>query len=430
MVQPWTTRWDGIQQPPGTGLSSEDAEQQGLFLTQLYLPERYQLYFASLLTSVLDVNVWTTLANVTKTDVICVSMATPTSPFCTCLVGVPIDNYRWGTLYNETVLANCTHPGTQQPLWWCQASWRAKSGKDATWYIKSLAYMHNFPALPIQPQELDILGTLTATRCFYLNYTSGTKVNEGGVDIFPRDIYRNASAWCNETLQNQFIPGFDAIGLPNDLFLICGQRAWKGIPGKAVGGPCTFGQLTFFHPRSVTLPKLRRRRRGTRRFTPDCNSDVEFWNKAERITASIISQIGTAHALASLNKLGCWLAKEANATSAALSALLTDVDSVRHASLQNRAAIDFLLLAQGHGCQDFEGMCCMNLSDHSESVHASIQKLKALTQQLHVHDEWNLFGDWKWGWPWLRKVLIGLSIVGCIITCILCMIPCILTCVR
>ncbi|KFV39258.1 hypothetical protein N341_05779, partial [Tyto alba] len=36
------------------------------------------------------------------------------------------------------------------------------------------------------------------------------------------------------------------------------------------------------------------------------------------------------------------------------------------------AAIDFLLLAQGHGCNDFERMCCMNLSDHSESVHKSL----------------------------------------------------------
>ncbi|KFV55167.1 hypothetical protein N341_04579, partial [Tyto alba] len=41
------------------------------------------------------------------------------------------------------------------------------------------------------------------------------------------------------------------------------------------------------------------------------------------------------------------------------------------------AAIDFLLLAQGHGCEDFEGMCCMILSDHSESIHANIQRLKA-----------------------------------------------------
>ncbi|KFP35435.1 hypothetical protein N324_07281, partial [Chlamydotis macqueenii] len=39
-------------------------------------------------------------------------------------------------------------------------------------------------------------------------------------------------------------------------------------------------------------------------------------------------------------------------------------------------AIDFLLLAQGHGCQDFEGMCCMNLSDDLGSIHASIDQLK------------------------------------------------------
>ncbi|KGL98906.1 hypothetical protein N301_12048, partial [Charadrius vociferus] len=40
------------------------------------------------------------------------------------------------------------------------------------------------------------------------------------------------------------------------------------------------------------------------------------------------------------------------------------------------AAIDFLLLAHGHGCDDFDGMCCMNLSDHSLSIHESIRKLK------------------------------------------------------
>ncbi|KFV02780.1 hypothetical protein N339_00016, partial [Pterocles gutturalis] len=39
------------------------------------------------------------------------------------------------------------------------------------------------------------------------------------------------------------------------------------------------------------------------------------------------------------------------------------------------AAIDFLLLAQGHGCKDFEGMCCMNLSDHSRSIHAQLSEL-------------------------------------------------------
>ncbi|KFQ49096.1 hypothetical protein N333_08448, partial [Nestor notabilis] len=40
------------------------------------------------------------------------------------------------------------------------------------------------------------------------------------------------------------------------------------------------------------------------------------------------------------------------------------------------AAIDLLLLAQGHGCEEFEGMCCMNLSDHSESIHKQIKQLQ------------------------------------------------------
>ncbi|KFW80492.1 hypothetical protein N305_10230, partial [Manacus vitellinus] len=40
------------------------------------------------------------------------------------------------------------------------------------------------------------------------------------------------------------------------------------------------------------------------------------------------------------------------------------------------AAIDFLLLAHGHGYQEFEGMCCMNFSDHAQSIHQSINQLK------------------------------------------------------
>ncbi|KFW76567.1 hypothetical protein N305_03700, partial [Manacus vitellinus] len=37
---------------------------------------------------------------------------------------------------------------------------------------------------------------------------------------------------------------------------------------------------------------------------------------------------------------------------------------------------NFLLLANRHGCQEFKGMCCMNFSDHSQSIHQSINKLK------------------------------------------------------
>ncbi|KFO57566.1 hypothetical protein N302_14651, partial [Corvus brachyrhynchos] len=48
------------------------------------------------------------------------------------------------------------------------------------------------------------------------------------------------------------------------------------------------------------------------------------------------------------------------------------------------AAIDFLLLVHRHGCKDFYGMCCMNLSDHSVSIHKSIQQLEEGLTKLKV----------------------------------------------
>lgn len=172
--------------------------------------------------------------------------------------------------------------------------------------------------------------------------------------------------------------------------------AWKGIPDKAVGGPCTFGPLTMFHPslKALTdwIPQHRQNKCDAKSFGPDCNSEVEFWNPSKRVFSSLVAPVDTAHALNIVNKLGCWLVKEGNTTSNALTGLLTDADSVHQETLQNRAAIiDFLLLAQGQVCEDFTGMCCMTLSDHFESIHKSIQELKELSgeqqQKSHPWDE-------------------------------------------
>ncbi|KFO94941.1 hypothetical protein N300_00035, partial [Calypte anna] len=48
------------------------------------------------------------------------------------------------------------------------------------------------------------------------------------------------------------------------------------------------------------------------------------------------------------------------------------------------AAIDFLLLAHGHGCEEFEGMCCMNLSDHSNSIHRQLATLRDNMHKLQI----------------------------------------------
>ncbi|KFP05762.1 hypothetical protein N300_05529, partial [Calypte anna] len=46
------------------------------------------------------------------------------------------------------------------------------------------------------------------------------------------------------------------------------------------------------------------------------------------------------------------------------------------------AAIHFLQLAHGHGYEDLDGMCCMNLTDNSNSIHKSIQQLIEQTNKI------------------------------------------------
>ncbi|KFO62153.1 hypothetical protein N302_14640, partial [Corvus brachyrhynchos] len=46
------------------------------------------------------------------------------------------------------------------------------------------------------------------------------------------------------------------------------------------------------------------------------------------------------------------------------------------------AAIDFLLLARGHGCEDFEGLCCFNLTLRSKSIYATLQEMRNHIQKI------------------------------------------------
>ncbi|KFP73954.1 hypothetical protein N310_08053, partial [Acanthisitta chloris] len=55
------------------------------------------------------------------------------------------------------------------------------------------------------------------------------------------------------------------------------------------------------------------------------------------------------------------------------------------------AAIDFLLLAQRHGGEEFEGMCCMNLSVHSVSIRKQLKQLQDNINKITA--EHNPFDD-------------------------------------
>ncbi|RMC03808.1 hypothetical protein DUI87_19561 [Hirundo rustica rustica] len=127
--------------------------------------------------------------------------------------------------------------------------------------------------------------------------------------------------------------------------------------------------------------------------------------------------VAIAKSLGELAHLECWVAKQANLTSEALSNLLNEEEITRQATLQNRAAIDYLLLLHGHRCEEFEGLCCFNLTSRAEDVHAAIQKMKEMVGNIKRETEdWlgGLFENWgisSWVSSIINNVLLCLFVL-------------------
>nr|AVI57382.1 envelope protein [Avian leukosis virus] len=468
-------------------------------------------------------NVWVTWANKTGRTDFCLSLQSATSPFRTCLIGIPqyplstFEGYVTDvTACNKTDLANqtaCLIQALNTTLPWdpqeldILGSQMIKNGTTRTcvtfgsvcYKENSSTVCHNFDG------NFNGTGGAEAELRDFIQKWKGddlpkrSYVNQSWTMVSPINVesfsissrycgftgnetryYRtNQSNWCgskrgkwsagysngtecssnttncggNCTAEwNYYAYGFTfgkqpevlwnngtAKALPPGIFLICGDRAWQGIPSNALGGPCYLGQLTMLSPNFTTWmtygPNItghHRSRRSLSRLSPNCSDELHLWSATARIFASFFAPgVAAAQALKEIERLACWSVKQANLTSLILNAMLEDMNSIRHAVLQNRAAIDFLLLAQGHGCQDVEGMCCFNLSDHSESIHKALQAMEKHTEKIQVEDD--PIGDWftrTFGdiGRWLAKGVKTLLFALLVIVCLLAIIPCIIKC--
>ena len=215
------------------------------------------------------------------------------------------------------------------------------------------------------------------------------------------------------------------------MYLICGDRAWQGIPKNAYGGPCYLGHLSLLTPSSTFLRQLNpsRSKRDISALGPDCQDEVELWSHTARIFAAMVPFVASAQALSQIQRLACWTARQSNVTTQIISQMSQDMSCLRKAVLQNRAAIDYLLLTQSKGCEEFEGMCCFNLSDHSKSIHQQLQWLQDHTSKITVNH--NPFDDWLMSFgmsAWIKDIVkIGIVIL-IIIFVLLVMGPCIIGC--
>lgn len=133
-------------------------------------------------------------------------------------------------------------------------------------------------------------------------------------------LFKNASTWCTqigyEVSYGSWRTQRLRRQLPKGIFLICGDRAFSGIPTRLVGGPCTLGHLSWLTPNvslilSHTYLHHSRQKRAT--LDPNCNSRVDLWNQGEIIAAGLFMPgVAGAQALKQLNNLACWLGKQTN----------------------------------------------------------------------------------------------------------------------
>ena len=327
-------------------------------------------------------NVWVTLSRAVNTTTFCASVSTPSVPFLTCLVGVPLNDSDWITLNQSLSQTKIT---------------QLARGSNMSEFFDKFDNWDDKLSIGPNPQEIELVDSLNASYCVYLNSSKYPCAGESSATpcnatvstlVYPIGNQSIWSGWCNHTSRNLSNPAPGLLyprKLPPGLFFICGNRAWNGIPSMPVGGPCTIGRLSLalphHHPNKSNPTRWKRDVIQTLQNT--CDDSIQLWNKWEVFfTSFFIPGAAAARAHENLETLSCWIVKQANLTSRVLSDLADSLTTVQHAVLQNRMAIDFLLLAHGHGCEDFEGMCCMDLEDNSSSIHKEIKQLMEHSQKI------------------------------------------------
>ncbi|RMC15620.1 hypothetical protein DUI87_07822 [Hirundo rustica rustica] len=254
-----------------------------------------------------------------------------------------------------------------------------------------------------------------------------------GQERFFQFVYQTKGAytartWCDQVAHVQMATTHDAdpLALPKGVFLICGDRAWAGIPPRLIGGPCTFGRLGLFSPNKTTLMDWQRKnstqlavkKRDLSAFDANCDSEIIHWSKSKGVAITVfLPWVSIAKALGEWAHLECWVAKQENLTSNTLASLLSDEEVTRQATLQNRTVIDYLLLLHRHRCKEFEGLCCFNLSSKAENIYDAIQKIRDMVGSIKKEtNDWldGLFSNWgisDWAGLILKTVLLILFIL-------------------
>ncbi|KAL9854595.1 uncharacterized protein GJ701_003916 [Geothlypis trichas] len=337
-------------------------------------------------------NIWKTLASSLGQDHICLNAETARDPLSSCLVGIPIPSL--------------DYPHPLIPLT------QSKYHQDPTDLWRET--INRLPVSPEEPLQFQLLGSSKAPLCFQLLVPHSLSLTlRSNSQQWTQIEGLSDNQWCNKTISplGPFAPDSRPRSLPQNLYLICENRAWNGIPSRLLGGPCAFGHVSLFAPNTPKFgirptktvgETVIRQKKDLTELGPDCDSKIYHWNEGKRVAVSLfLPWVSAGKAIGELGKLECWSIKQANLTSTAIAGLLADEKITRQATLQNRAALDYLLLLHHHRCEEFEGLCCFNLSSKAQNVQSALEQMQSLVKDIQQETE-----------DWLGNLLSGLGLSG------------------
>nr|ATY46613.1 envelope protein Mab3 [Mabuya sp. NRPS-2014] len=351
----------------------------------------------------LSYNIWTHLAQITNVSTFCLARHTDAQLLLsTCLIPVCTapEFLRTHTIFKHITIKHKyhTYPSWGTPTYQLPA--------DATSFYTPLVANH------------------ANNTCVRMTGCQERKPAEGCLDP-------GMPQW-NCTVTESVVSSTARVPLPAGWFFTCGAQTFNYIPDNLADVICCLSRLTVYLPQKHTLKRNTRAHRALRStaLSPDCSSDIHLLSKAEYISlaVSLIGLPGLAIGNAkTISKVACSLAKTINATSTAISALNREQQQLRHTVLDNRAALDYLLLLHNKGCEVVNQVCCFNLTDQSHVVSNQIQQLHILISQITENSNWSWWGKlWSWlpNMTWFKGVLGGLAVIMLMCMIIPCLIPC------
>lgn len=180
-----------------------------------------------------------------------------------------------------------------------------------------------------------------------------------------------------------------SISSPVGMYWICGNLAYPYLPVD-YKGRCGLAYVVPAMRVAHSLPQkplLKRARRGV--------SDIfgtHHQSPFKNALGPLLPFYGVMSALDQIADLSHAIEVIANETSKALMLMSSELASVRLLALQNRAALDFLLAAQGGTCAVIGSECCTFVPEYNATIGDIINHLHDTAKSVH-QDSSSLF-DW------------------------------------